>query len=162
YVADEYKYFDESGRRYAKLRGRGFQDGNSTTKIKYLDENLGSPITTLWSEDNLQLNTSSAEKNSSFIGQKPEALLKRIIELGSSGGDIVLDFHAGTGTTGAVAHKMGRQWILVEQMDYIKDLPEARLKKVIGKSVKQKISDEEKIQLQGILEKIENVDNSLM
>jgi adenine-specific DNA-methyltransferase len=162
YVADEYKYFDESGRRYAKLRGRGFQDGNSTTKIKYLDENLGSPITTLWSEDNLQLNTSSAEKNSSFIGQKPEALLKRIIELGSNSGDIVLDFHAGTGTTGAVAHKMNRQWILVEQMDYIKDLPEARLKKVIGKSEKRKISDEEKISLQEILEKLEKGKNSLI
>ena len=57
---------------------------------------------------------------------------------------------------------MNRQWILVEQMDYIKDLPEARLKKVIGKSEKRKISDEEKISLQEILEKLEKGKNSLI
>jgi adenine-specific DNA-methyltransferase len=46
--------------------------------------------------------------------------------------DIILDFFAGAGTTGAVAHKMGRRYILVEQMDYIQDLPEARLKLVVA------------------------------
>jgi len=131
YVADEYKYVDENGRRYAKLRGRGYQGGGKGTKIKYLDENQGSPITSLWAEDGLQLNTSSSEKIGDFTGQKPEALLKRIIEMGSSAGDLVLDYHAGTGTTLAVAHKTGRQYIGVEQMDYIHDLPEARLKNII-------------------------------
>ena len=48
-----------------------------------------------------------------------------------------MDFFAGSGTTGAVAHKMGRQYILIEQMDYIHDLPEERLKRVIGKQVKK-------------------------
>jgi len=131
YVKDEYKYLDKKGRRYAKLRGRGYQDGNSTTKIKYLDENPGSPITTLWDENFLQLSTSSKEKLGDFIGQKPEALIKRIIELSTKENDIVLDFFAGAGTTGAVAHKMGRRYILIEQMDYIHDLPEARLINVI-------------------------------
>jgi adenine-specific DNA-methyltransferase len=131
YVADEYKYVDENGRRYAKLRGRGYQGGGKETKIKYLDENQGSPITSLWAEDGLQLNTSSSEKIGDFTGQKPEALLKRIIEMGSSAGDLVLDYHAGTGTTLAVAHKTGRQYIGVEQMDYIHDLSEARLNNII-------------------------------
>ena len=46
--------------------------------------------------------------------------------------DLVLDFFAGSGTTLAVAHKTGRQYIGIEQMDYIHDLPESRLKKVIA------------------------------
>ena len=46
-------------------------------------------------------------------------------------GDIILDFHLGSGTTAAVAHKMNRQYIGIEQMDYIKTLAVERLKKVI-------------------------------
>jgi adenine-specific DNA-methyltransferase len=62
---------------------------------------------------------------------KPEELLERIISLSTETGDLVLDFFAGSGTTCAAAHKMGRQYIGIEQMDYIHELPEARLKKVI-------------------------------
>jgi len=63
---------------------------------------------------------------------KNELLLKNIIEYTTKEGDIVMDFFSGTGTTPSVAHKMKRRWIAVEQMDYIKDLPEARLKKVVA------------------------------
>lgn len=65
-------------------------------------------------------------------GKKPERLLKRIINLSTEPGDLVLDFFAGSGTTCAVAHKMKRRYIGIEQMDYIHDLPEARLKNVIN------------------------------
>jgi adenine-specific DNA-methyltransferase len=65
-------------------------------------------------------------------GKKPEKLLQRIIDITTKKDDIVMDFFAGAGTTGAVAHKMNRQYILIEQMDYIHDLPEARLKNVIS------------------------------
>ena len=65
-------------------------------------------------------------------GKKPERLLKRILDISTKNNDIVLDFFAGAGTTGAVAHKMNRRYILIEQMDYIHDLPEARLKNVIN------------------------------
>jgi len=65
-------------------------------------------------------------------GQKPEKLLTRIIETSSNFGDLVVDFFAGTGTTGAVAHKMGRQYILVEQMDDQLKILQKRLKKVIS------------------------------
>lgn len=47
-------------------------------------------------------------------------------------GDIVLDYHLGSGTTGAVAHKMNRQYIGIEQMDYIETVSVERLKKVIA------------------------------
>lgn len=65
-------------------------------------------------------------------GKKPERLIRRIINLGSEKDDIVLDFFAGAGTTLAVAHKTCRQYIGIEQMEYIHDLPESRLKNVIN------------------------------
>lgn len=67
-----------------------------------------------------------------FSTPKPEALVKRIIEISTKPGDIVLDYHLGSGTTAAVAHKMGRQYIGVEQMDYIKTVTIERMKKVIA------------------------------
>lgn len=89
----------------------------------------GELIGDIWSDID-PINSQSKEKQE-FDGQKPETLLRRIIEASSDPGDIVLDYHAGTGTTLAVAHKMKRQYIGVEQMDYIRELPEARLKAVI-------------------------------
>ena len=71
---------------------------------------------------------------------KPEAIIKFLIESITKEWDLVLDFFAGSGTTGAVAHKMGRQYIMVEQMDYIEDLPEARLQKVIEGDKRKKVS----------------------
>jgi adenine-specific DNA-methyltransferase len=65
-------------------------------------------------------------------GKKPEELLKRIIEMTTLKGDLVLDFFMGTGTTCAVAHKMGRQYIGVEQLDYGENSAVVRLKNVIN------------------------------
>jgi len=68
-------------------------------------------------------------------GKKPEQLIKRIIDIGTnSNKDIVLDFHLGSGTTCAVAHKLGLQYIGVEQLDYGKNDSVERLKNVIGKN----------------------------
>ncbi len=67
-----------------------------------------------------------------FSFPKPESLLERIIEISTIKGDVVLDFHIGSGTTCAVAHKMGRKYIGIEQMDYIEDVAVERMKKVIG------------------------------
>lgn len=64
-------------------------------------------------------------------GQKAEKLLERIIASSTNEGDIVLDFFMGTGTTQAVAHKMNRRYIGIEQMDYINTITVPRLKKVI-------------------------------
>jgi adenine-specific DNA-methyltransferase len=67
-----------------------------------------------------------------FKYSKPEELIKYLIEISTNPNDLVLDFFSGSGTTPAVAHKMNRRWIAIEQMNYIQDLPEARLKKVIA------------------------------
>jgi adenine-specific DNA-methyltransferase len=66
-----------------------------------------------------------------FSTPKPESLIERILLLGTKEGDIVLDYHLGSGTTAAVAHKMGRQYIGVEQMHYGDNDPTVRLKNVI-------------------------------
>jgi adenine-specific DNA-methyltransferase len=65
-------------------------------------------------------------------GKKPEELLRIVLDLVTQKGDIVLDFFMGTGTTCAVAHKMGRQYIGVEQLDYGKNSAVVRLKNVIN------------------------------
>ncbi|WNO79242.1 site-specific DNA-methyltransferase [Streptococcus suis] len=67
-----------------------------------------------------------------FLFPKPENLIKRIVEIATNEGDIVLDYHLGSGTTAAVAHKMNRQYIGIEQMDYIETVSVERLKKVIA------------------------------
>jgi len=79
----------------------------------------------------------SGEKVSKMLGvdeikgQKSEKLLQRIIEVSTNEGDIVLDYHIGTGTTCAVAHKLNRRYIGIEQMEYIENTAIARLKEVI-------------------------------
>ena len=64
-------------------------------------------------------------------GKKPEKLIKQIIEMTTSEKDLVVDFHLGCGTTAAVAHKMNRQYIGIEQLDYGKNDSKIRLKNVI-------------------------------
>ncbi len=64
-------------------------------------------------------------------GKKPERLIRDILEISTNENDLVLDFFAGSGTTCAVAHKMKRRYIGIEQMDYIETITKERLKKVI-------------------------------
>ena len=65
-------------------------------------------------------------------GKKPEKLLNRLIELCTNDNDIILDYHIGSGTTAAVAHKMKRQYVGLEQLDYGKNDSIERLKNVIN------------------------------
>lgn len=65
-------------------------------------------------------------------GKKPEKLLQRIIELSTEPGDLVLDYHLGSGTTAAVAHKMGRRYIGIEQLYYGENDATVRLQNVIN------------------------------
>ena len=69
--------------------------------------------------------------NRIFSYAKPEELIERIISATTEIDDLVLDFHVGSGTTAAVAHKMGRRYIGIEQMDYINEITVPRLQKVI-------------------------------
>lgn len=113
---------DEEGRKYKTI---------TKTRRLYLDEAKGIPLTDVWSDiASFQTIVNSPERTG-FNTQKPEKLLERIIECSSDKNDIVLDFNLGSGTTAAVAHKMGRKYIGIEQMDYIYDITLERLKKVI-------------------------------
>lgn len=67
-----------------------------------------------------------------FAYPKSEWLIKRVLEVGSSEGDLVLDFCLGSGTTASVAQKMNRKWVGIEQMDYVETVAKERLKKVVA------------------------------
>ncbi|MBE3138938.1 MAG: site-specific DNA-methyltransferase [Actinobacteria bacterium] len=123
------------------------KDGNSMWGPKLFLNEVSKGITplTLWLYKEVGHNQDARKEILSlfsdvpedFSTPKPEHLLQRIIHIGSKERDIILDFFAGSGTTAAVAHKMKRQWITVEQMDYVKDTTVERLKKVIGKRIKR-------------------------
>ncbi|MHB1408779.1 MAG: site-specific DNA-methyltransferase [Acidovorax defluvii] len=84
-------------------------------KLKLIDGQYvaGEPLTSLW--DDILSNNLHNEGGVEFPkGKKPEALIKRCFDLATKPGDIVLDSFAGSGTTGVVAHKMRRRWIMVE------------------------------------------------
>lgn len=96
------------------------------------------PPETIWSHIEVGSNrTSKAEIKTLFGGvkafdtPKPERLIQRIFEIASDPGDWILDSFAGSGTTGAVAHKMGRRWIMVELGEHCHTHIIPRLKKVI-------------------------------
>lgn len=113
--------------------------GNNVPRIKRFLSDVKDGVTamTIWKHAEVGHNqdakreVNTLDDVDAFSTPKPEKLLQRILHLGSNEGDIVLDFFMGSATTQAVAMKMKRQFIGVEQMDYIKDVSVARLKKVI-------------------------------
>ncbi len=117
------------------------ENGNNVPRLKrFLNEvKKGSVPVTIWTYKEVGHNQEAKQEINkvltfTFSSPKPERLLQRIIQIGSNEGDVILDFFAGSGTTSAVAHKMKRQWITIEQMDYIEKITIDRLKKVIGKN----------------------------
>ncbi|AYZ11286.1 site-specific DNA-methyltransferase [Chryseobacterium arthrosphaerae] len=141
YIKDWFKYDDGDGRLYQKrMRGKD-ENGNSTWVKQYLDESKGIPLSTVWSDIKQVYADPRAYKENQLQhtellrefsgGQKPEALLKRIIEMCTDKNDIILDFHLGTGTTVVAAHKLNRQYIGIEQMEYIEELTCDRLYNII-------------------------------
>ena len=103
----------------------------------YADENGQRPPETIWTHSDAGSNrTSKAEIKALFPDSvpfgtpKPEKLIKRVLEIATNPGDLVLDSFAGSGTTGAVAHKMGRKWIMVELGEHCHTHIIPRLKKV--------------------------------
>ncbi|HRQ15297.1 MAG TPA: DNA methyltransferase [Promineifilum sp.] len=76
---------------------------------RYLDESSGTPLSTAW-QDIPPVNSQAIERVN-YRTQKPETLLERILEIGSNENDLVLDCFAGSGTTAAVAERLGRRWI---------------------------------------------------
>ena len=92
-------------------------------------------------EASIDLKTMFGDRDDVFQNPKPEKLLQRILTLTTAPGDLVVDSFAGSGTTGAVAHKMGRRWIMIELGDHCHTHIIPRLKKVIDGEDKGGITD---------------------
>ena len=146
YINNWFKYKDEDGRVYQRRQRGKDEQGNPIWHKQYLDESNGVPLTTVWTDIKQayanpqaykEANRSSSEIEFDFgnSGQKPEKLLKRILEMSSDPGDIVLDFFGGSGTTAAVSLKLRRKFITVEQIDSQVEIEIKRLSDAInGKS----------------------------
>jgi adenine-specific DNA-methyltransferase len=113
----------------------------SFKRYKHLLRNQGVVPQTLWSHEYAS-HTDAARKEvravlgssslvDDFITPKPEGLIQRVLEIATNSGDLVLDSFAGSGTTGAVAHKMGRRWLMIELGEHCHTHIIPRLKKVI-------------------------------
>lgn len=115
------------------------KDGKAGTPMRKLfksEAKAGMTAPTIW--DDVGLNQHAAREiellfgeKASFETPKPEGLMRRIIEIATNPNDIVLDSFAGSGTTGAVAQKIGRRWIMVELGEHIHTHIIPRMKKVI-------------------------------
>lgn len=117
FPADALRQMDENDEIWFGSDG----DANPSRKTFLSELKLAEPpAPTVWLHGDTGNNHEAREEvkainpNDAFATPKPEKLLKRIIALASDPGDLVLDSFAGSGTTGAVAHKMGRRWIMVE------------------------------------------------
>ena len=104
----------------------------------YADANATRPPETLWSFSFAGSNRNSKSEQASLFGTedafttpKPERLVQRILEIATDEGDLVMDSFLGSGTTAAVAHKMGRRWIGIEMGDHAKTHCAVRMKKVV-------------------------------
>ena len=132
---NEKKVFDEllaDGRIVFGISGEA---GPQRKRFWSEAKSRGEVTTTLWRD--LQTTTNGTQHLKQLFGQKvfanpkPEGLMERIIQLSTDEGDIVLDYHLGSGTTISTAHKMKRRFIGIEQMDYIQNTTIERMKRVI-------------------------------
>ena len=100
-------------------------------QVIFADSNIFKNPCDFW-QDVKTTGAISDEGGVKFVNsKKPEKILYRLIKMITKPNDLILDFHLGSGTTAAVAHKMGRRYIGIEQMDYIENIAVKRLKKVI-------------------------------
>jgi len=115
------------------------RDGNNVPapKIFLSEVSDGVMPATIWKHEEVGHNQDAKRESLALYGDnvfatpKPEALMRQVLHIASSKGDLILDSFAGSGTTGAVAHKMGRRWIMVELGDHCHTHIVPRLKKVI-------------------------------
>jgi adenine-specific DNA-methyltransferase len=113
--------------------------GDARPSIKrYLNEVGDLVPRTLWKKEEVGSNRTSKNEmraifpgSSSFGTPKPEALIQRVVTIATNPGDWVLDSFAGSGTTGAVAHKMGRRWLMIELGEHCHTLIIPRMRKVV-------------------------------
>jgi adenine-specific DNA-methyltransferase len=144
------KHYPPEGRHWAtlepeceRLRAAGKfwfgQDGNGVPRlVRYLSEVEGLVPLTWWTHDDVGHNDEAKKEIHTLFGKanafdtpKPERLLQRVIHIATNPGDLVLDSFLGSGTTVAVAHKMGRRWIGIELGEHCHTHCIPRLRKVI-------------------------------
>jgi len=142
-IEDEFNKLRREGRIYFG------KDGSSQPNvIRYLTEVEGMVPWTWWPSEEVG-HTDEAKKemhglfgkDQAFDTPKPERLIRRILDIATRPGDWVLDSFAGSGTTGAVAHKMGRRWIMVELGEHCHTHIIPRLKKVIDRQDSGGVTD---------------------
>lgn len=130
---ERFKELDADGRIYWGKKG----DNVPAPKIFLSEVKQGVTPQTFWNYDEVGHTQEAKREVIKILGDdvfgtpKPERLLQRVLTLATKPGDLVLDSFAGSGTTGAVAHKMGRRWIMVELGDHCETHVVPRLKKVI-------------------------------
>lgn len=115
------------------------KDGNNVPapKIFLAEVSDGVMPATIWKHEEVGHNQDAKRESLALYGDnvfatpKPEALMRQVLHIASAKGDLILDSFAGSGTTGAVAHKMGRRWIMVELGEHCHTHIVPRLKKVI-------------------------------
>lgn len=123
----------------SRIEWRGNKENGWTPYYRiYADKQIGRPPETIWFHADVGSNrTSKAEAKALAVGNepfgtpKPERLLQRVIHIATNPGDIILDSFLGSGTTAAVAHKMGRRWIGIEMGEHAHTHCLPRLKKVV-------------------------------
>ena len=133
---NDYEKFKELMKDNRIVFGASGEAGPQRKRFLFEAVERGKVAKTIW--DDIDTTTNATQHNKKLFGKivfnnpKPEALIERIVELATNENDIILDYHLGSGTTAAVAHKMNRQYIGVEQMDYIESVTVERLKKVMA------------------------------
>ncbi len=114
--------FGPSGRRYISWEGK---------QILFLADHIDEPLSDLWT-DLSTINLNKEGVGSFRYSKKPEALLHRCLQLATEPGDWVIDPFCGSGTTAAVAHKMGRSWLTIDCEDHLLSQAKPRLEAVMA------------------------------
>ncbi|QOJ20574.1 MAG: site-specific DNA-methyltransferase [Gammaproteobacteria bacterium] len=107
YSRERMEQLEQEGRIVYSNSGMAYQK-------RYLDESKGVPIQDLWDDIQMIRGIHLHSEGLAYPTQKPEALLERIIKASSNEGDLIADFFCGSGTTAAVAEKLGRKWIATD------------------------------------------------
>jgi adenine-specific DNA-methyltransferase len=137
-IEGRWRWKKENVTKYADLLEYVTREKHWEIYVKqFVEEEATRPPATLWPSEEVGHNHEAKLEARVFNAQdvfdtpKPERLVKRVLEIATHPGDLVLDSFAGSGTTGAVAHKMGRRWIMVELGEHCHTHIIPRLKKVI-------------------------------
>ena len=124
-LADNRVWFGKNGKARPRLK-------------RFLREMKGQNSWSWWTNSEVGHNQEAKKESLALFGApnvfdtpKPERLLKRIIEIATNQGDLILDSFAGSGTTGAVSHKMGRRWLMIELKEHCNSHIIPRMQKVI-------------------------------